>query len=294
MATSLQSIYSDFKYYFKSYQTFIRLTETKEENQWSEQWEGIVKTLFVNSEVPTSTRVLLVAAGHGLDEMKILEMILSQYPMTSVVVDVIEPVEEQLEIFKDNSPEVMTKYPNRLEFKWFVETFQGYMKIREENKSEEKFHLVVCLHGLYYFDDWADTLDIFYNLLVNGGTMATAIDSGDSECGRLFTKYREWEGDRTSLLTADDIISHLTKKGRLYQRFLRGGSVDVSSIFDKQSTEGNMILDFLVQRKDFRRKAPSPLFDKVMGFVRENSRKEGDKHLMSDDEIDILVTKSTK
>ncbi|XP_070559737.1 histamine N-methyltransferase-like isoform X1 [Ptychodera flava] len=184
-----------------------------------------------------------------------------------------------------------TEHPN-LTFTWFEDTFEGYMAQKQDNGDDHKFHFLVCLNGLHYFDDWACAVDQFYDLVLPGGVMTNTIDSGDSACGMLFTKYREWEGNPMNLLTAHDITSYMKRKGLNYQIYLREGAVDVAEVFDDKSAEGNMILDFLVQRKDFRKNARKELLKTVLDFVMEHSHEEKGKRFMSDDEIEIVVIKS--
>ncbi|XP_070559893.1 histamine N-methyltransferase-like isoform X2 [Ptychodera flava] len=119
-----------------------------------------------------------------------------------------------------------------------------------------------------------------------------AVAAGQGACGMLFTKYREWEGNPMNLLTAHDITSYMKRKGLNYQIYLREGAVDVAEVFDDKSAEGNMILDFLVQRKDFRKNARKELLKTVLDFVMEHSHEEKGKRFMSDDEIEIVVIKS--
>ncbi|XP_070557282.1 histamine N-methyltransferase-like [Ptychodera flava] len=183
------------------------------------------------------------------------------------------------------------EYP-QLTFKWFEDTFEGYMAQRQKDGQDHKFHLLVCINGLYHMDDWVCAMDTFYDLLLPGGAMTNAISSGESVCGKLIVKYRDWEGNRADLLTSHDIASYMKTKELNYHVYVREDAIDVSEVFDETSQEGNMMLDFLVQRQSFRKNGPEDVLTKVLDFVKENSREENGKHYMSDTEIEIVVIKS--
>ncbi|XP_070560864.1 histamine N-methyltransferase-like [Ptychodera flava] len=293
MASYLQSLYSDPDKYFEAFKVYQHRSIAMFDQQWKTEWETIIKGLSDRGVVQPDhdVRVLAVATGQGCREQKIIETLVKVVTASSFHVEIIEPVREQLEKFKADARNMTAKFPS-LSFEWFENTFEGYMAKRDKDGHDHKFHLLVCVHGLYHMDDWTCTVDRFYDLLLPGGAMTNAISSGESGCGKLIVKYRDWEGNRADLLTSHDIASYMKTKELNYHVYVREDAIDVSEVFDETSAEGNMVLDFLVQRKHFRKYSPEDLLTKVLDFVKENSREENGKHYMSDAEVEIVVIKS--
>ncbi|XP_002739048.1 histamine N-methyltransferase-like [Saccoglossus kowalevskii] len=287
MAENTQDVYEDNDYYFKMYNYFTSKSTEDSPNQWIKEWDTIVD-LIPNVEMSDSIYMLAVATGEGSLERQVIEMIFKHRPRVTLHVDVIEPAIDQINQFKVKSDEMKAKYP-KLTFGWFPLTWDGVRGKQEINNK--KYHLIVCVNGLYYMDDWAETINQFYNILASRGVMFITINSSESGCGNLFKNYASWEGRTTHLLTADNIIAHLRSTNVPYKRYIRKTTVDISEVFNGNSEGGNMLLDFLVQRKDFRKTAPEKLKKKVFGFIENNSKVVQGKTLITDDEIDLVVIK---
>ncbi|XP_070558514.1 histamine N-methyltransferase-like [Ptychodera flava] len=292
MASSLKNIYSDVEYYFKTFELYKQRLTTVFDEQWKAEWESIIKGLSERAVVKDKDdiRMLTVATGQGNSEQNVIEILVKLFPNSKLKVDVVEPAKIQLDKFRGSARDIATEHPN-VTFQWFEDTFEGYMAKRQENDYETKFHFLMCVHGVYYFEDWSWAVDQFYDLVLPGGVMINTIASGDSDCGKLFIKYREWEGNPTNLVISNDVTSYMKTKGLSYQMYMRRALNNITGVFEEKSTEGNVVLNFLVERRDFRVNAPKALLTKVLDFVTENSREEKGRRYMTCDEVDIVVVK---
>ncbi|XP_070558503.1 histamine N-methyltransferase-like [Ptychodera flava] len=292
MASSLESMYSDVEYYFKTFELYKQRVTTVFDEQWKAEWESIIKGLSERKVVKDKDdiRMLTVATGQGDSEKIIIEILVKLFPNSKLKVDVVEPAKIQLDKFKGTAREMTTEHPN-LTFQWFEDTFEGYMSKRQNNSYETKFHLLMCVHGMYYFDDWTFAVDQFYDLVLPGGVMTNTIGSGDSELGKLFIKYREWEGNPMNLVISNDVTSYMKAKGLSYQMYVRKCLYDITGVFEEKSAEGNVVLNVLVGRRDFRMNAPQDLLTKVLDFVMENSLEEKGGRYMTCDDVNIVLVK---
>nr|XP_006814692.1 PREDICTED: histamine N-methyltransferase-like [Saccoglossus kowalevskii] len=111
--------------------------------------------------------------------------------------------------------------------------------------------------------------------------------------GKLMKMYRKLEGCSQSLLTSDDLKSHLNRCSNVVfdQVVYREDPYDISDVFDESSNEGNLLLDFLVQRSGFRKCAPSDDQEKVLTFLKDNSVFENGKYWFRCDEEDVVAMK---
>ncbi|XP_070558306.1 histamine N-methyltransferase A-like [Ptychodera flava] len=303
MASSFKSIYCDMDYYFDAYRTISEKTKCPAEHEWMAHWESIIEILSKSIQPGDDIRMLAVAAGNGFFEQKIVKILANMFQTSSVSVEIVEPAKKQLDKFKTNAPDVTNTFPN-VSFKWFEDNFEEYMVKRQNNGCHHKFHLLLCINGIYYMEDWRSVIDQFYNLLMPAGIMVNSINSSKSARGILSTRYREWEevaGNQLTsdditqcalMLTSDDITNHLKTKGISYHGRPRERANDITDVFDEQSADGNMILDFIAQTKNFRQNAPKNLLQKVLDYLRKNSREESGRRLICDDEIDIVIIKS--
>ena len=87
-------------------------------------------------------------------------------------------------------------------------------------------------------------------------------------------KYAEKFGDRliNSMSRNNNVVDVARKKGWKY--FLCSGDfkrLDITSIFNSSSLEGNSLLDFLTYRKDFRQNENSETVEKMLKFWEEQS-----------------------
>ena len=66
---------------------------------------------------------------------------------------------------------------------------------------------------------------------------------------------------------------------------------DVTDVFDEQSTEGNLLLDFLTQTVNFREMADKQLVDETLALIKELTTVKDRKRLGDKKESLIIIYK---
>jgi len=289
--TEVKSIYEDMDYYFRSFNQFkAKVDIDKIMEQWHKQWPVITNKFQFDASSEEQIRMITIGSGEGDVECNIFPSLLKRHP--KVHVKVIEPSAESIELFKQTT-KLQEIHPG-LTIDWCCKTFEDYLEsMSDKEKLNEKFHLALSGHSLYYMEKWRAAVDDMFNLVKQGGILVITLCNGESSCGRLFQKYRIIGGSEMHTLTTSDIKAHLKASEKKLEAYPRILPVNIDSIIDDvASEEGSLLLDFIIQRSHFRDTAPPTLFDEVMAFIKSEMEVDtSGVHWLHADEEELVVMK---
>ncbi|XP_006814693.1 histamine N-methyltransferase-like [Saccoglossus kowalevskii] len=285
------SIYEDVNYYFKCFNIFLAKAKCEGADMWNRQWAGLLAQFQFNAD--EEIRMLTIGAGAGYRECLIIQHLLKRH--SSIHITVVEPAQKPIDEFKIKAAKITKEFPG-VSFEWHIQTFENYQKDHRvsDDVRDGSFHLVFAGHSLYYMDDWQYALDGMYSHVQSGGILVVTVIRGQAGAGRLAKMYRKLEGCSLNLQTSDDVKHQLKKTNSeqmIDQNMYREDAYDISDVFDESSVVGNLLLDFLIQRRDFRMSAPHGHLEKVLQFLRENSVQENGKYWFYSDEEDVVAKK---
>ncbi|XP_031560797.1 histamine N-methyltransferase-like [Actinia tenebrosa] len=150
-------------------------------------------------------------------------------------------------------------------------TFERY----KETKSDEiKFDVIHFIHSTSYVDV-KKTLGLCFEEELKPNGIITCFVVGKDllyDCCKM--QGHVWHGGHSTnecWLTADDIVAIADKCGWKYELFNQEYNVDVTDVFDENSIEGNLLLDFLTYVQEFRKTADKKKTKETLELIRESS-----------------------
>lgn len=235
---------------------------------------GVCKLLEEHSFNESPFRVLSVGSGEGGNDINLLEA-LSKIPPNegkamSMVNRVVEQNADRLAAFRAKAPNLRAHFKGRanVDFEWIPMTFQEYSS--QKRADDGKFDVVHFIHSIYYLG----VEDVLVHCCEKElGRQGILISITESEASPI-CKYAEKFGDRliNSMTRNNNVVDVAREKGWKY--FVCSGdfkSLDITSIFNSSSLEGNALLDFLTYRMSVRQNENSETVDKMLKFWEEES-----------------------
>ena len=96
--------------------------------------------------------------------------------------------------------------------------------------------------------------------------------------------FPDWHGtpdekNPESFETAEKMFEIAEKHGWKHEVYTHEYSIDVTEIFDTQSTEGNLLLDFITHTENFRGTADKNLLQETLALIEDLSTLKDGKRL---------------
>ncbi|XP_022103963.1 histamine N-methyltransferase-like [Acanthaster planci] len=256
-----------------------------------DQW---VETIFQQTVVPQlkgaldeqgELRVMGVGSGSGEMECKLFVKFLQHFPRINICA--VEPLQEQLVKYQALTKS-KTSDLRGVNFEWRQQTIEEYEKVEEPTK----FHFIVAVHSVYYFDNLEDSLMYLHSILEPGGVTVVVIMSDDSGYFRYWDHFRPFH-DKYNFISSADVRSILDRHTIPYSQQHQPSHVNITSCFDDASEEGSMVLDFLNHVTRFKESATEDLKQQVLERMAssECSETSGDEILLNNDCDTIIISK---
>ena len=235
---------------------------------------GVCKILEEHSFSKSPFRVLSVGSGEGGNDINLLDALSKIPPNDGVAMSMVNRVVEQnagrLAAFRAKAPNLRDHFKERanVDFEWIPMTFQEYSS--QKKADDDKFDVVHFIHSIYYLGV-EDALVHCYEKEL--GRQGMIISITESEASPI-CKYAEKFGDRliNSMSRNNNVVDVAKDKGWKY--FVCSGdlkTLDITSIFNSSSLEGNSLLDFLTYRMGVRQNENSETVEKMLKFWEEQS-----------------------
>jgi len=222
-------------------------------------------------------RVLGVGSGNGQTDLRILAAVAkaietSEKRRAVIRSTIIEPSTMITEFKTATSclPQPLADLAD-FSFEWHETTLQKF--IDSYNPEIACFELVHFVASLFYMDAETSLISC-YRRLVSGGAIFCILSAEDSFFPKLSRKLQGFVdlGSLKKLYTEVDFIDIAKRNNWKCEELSKAHyTVDISCCFDESSIEGNLLLDFLTHKQDFRVTADRMLYKDVMEFLNKES-----------------------
>ncbi|NWH56906.1 HNMT methyltransferase, partial [Geococcyx californianus] len=289
MASPMRSLLTDPARYLQSFRLF--LTNSSEHQCMQEFIETQLPAVIasIGNGKPT-INVLSVGGGAGEIDLLILSKVQARYPGVTINNDVIEPSADQISKYKARVAE--TSNLENIKFTWHEETAYEYEHRMNAEKKFKKWDFIHMIQMLYYVKDVPATIQYFHSLLEAQAKLLLIVVSGMSGWETLWKMYG-------SSLPVDDLCSYvssaklkriLDSAGLKYQMYELPSYMDITSCFIEGNKDGELLLDFLTETREFSKTAPPDLKRQVLEELRkpECSEKRDGKVLFNNN-LSVIV-----
>ena len=256
----------------------------------------IQKTLHLEQE-RASFNILSVGSGTGDMDLEILKIVKGELQKNQGC--------HQVKIF--NRAIELNKYPcdlykaviknlndEQTVFDVRQQKFEEYIK--EFTREEHKFDIIHFIHSIAYYDDIESILKhCIENELNDEGLLVFIVERPELYSRvvekQLFPEKHENLADEISKSSeiAEKICQVAEKHGWKHEVYTVDYSIDVTEIFDPQSTEGNLLLDFITHTENFRGTADKKLMQETIALIEDLSTLKDGKRLGEKKESLIFV-----
>lgn len=144
------------------------------------------------------------------------------------------------------------------EFDFCKQTFKEYQEGQKGCGESIKFDFVHFIHSIYHVDIEDALVYCFEEELHDHGILVCILSGHDLMYSITLKQNTKWHGkrkDKGIYDTAEKITRAAEDNGWKYDIHTQEYSIDVTEVFDENSTNGNLLLDFLTHTENFRETA---------------------------------------
>ncbi|XP_072018300.1 histamine N-methyltransferase-like [Amphiura filiformis] len=222
-------------------------------------------------------------------ELVFLNKLLLKFPKIHTCV--VEPCVNLLTQYQHNMKEKATN----LTFDWQNRTFEEFVKLQQEKSL--KYHFISACHSMYYVKNLNETLQSLYDMLALGGIILitiTADYAGTGKVCRILPSEDESPNTASSsphYRDSADIHDALRQLQIPYHIDTYKCHRMITRCFDeKESEEGNLVLDFLTHTFRFR-DTPKDLFQQVLACIKDCSVQRGNDWFFQSEHVCYFISK---
>ncbi|XP_002733185.1 histamine N-methyltransferase-like [Saccoglossus kowalevskii] len=249
-------------------------------------WRQDIETTlnkFLKTEPPQDIRVLSIGPGNGTMDEPLIDT-LSNMTTSKVVYCAIDPDSAYLQEFRELAASRSDDWKN-IEIEFRVESMEEYSDVWDKCEKKDKFNLIFASYVIYHFRDAKATLVKMNEMLENNGIMYFKIVSGG--WSKLMAYWNKFYYDssckinRHSPELVKSMILDVMPNAKL-QVLDRNADVDITECFEEGSENGKLMLDFLMQMKDFKSVASPERRDQLIQFLKDECcEAKGDRIMLS-------------
>ncbi|XP_070574871.1 histamine N-methyltransferase-like [Ptychodera flava] len=235
---------------------------------------------------PDVFHFLSIGSGNGQVDVTLLGHLSDAYP--KIEATIVEPSPSMNEAFKrlvGENPDSV----GSVTFCWHQMTVEEFLKIHDGRK----FHFIFMSGVISYLKDKEKVLIDSYWMLAENGTI-TVINLAKESWFYQFRDAERFPGLGIDSVPSSDVIAvfeSIPVKKTATQ--IIEGMMEITPIFDENSTLGSMMLDLMTHTCNFRESAHPTLVADVLRYASESKliTKEGDKLYMKNHRDVIFVHK---
>lgn len=231
------------------------------------QIPSILRSILNNSEAISQFNVLSVGCGDGAEDIKVLKIIHEElnnhpkYKNIKISMTAIEPNPLYCDAYKQAIKQLPGVIEERSSFDVRLMTFDDYTK----EKIQQAFDMVLFIHSLYYMDIEESLRYCLDKMLNDRGQVVALLD----ESGVLFSvDFNDEDEDDCS--PCEQVFKAVTQNNWRLTDFKGEYGLDCTTACENVSTEGNLLLDFLMQQIDFRVTAEKEQVEFVEKVLKES------------------------
>jgi len=181
------------------------------------------------------------------------------------------------------------------EFEICQQKFQEYKERQQRQETGSvKFDMVHLIHSIYYVDIEQTLIHCFEKELSEQGVFVCVIGCRNLRYWVSLKQSKRWHGkdsDSDNYETQEKIIKIANERGWKHEIYSQEYSIDVTEVFDEESTEGNLLLDFLTHTVNFRETADKQLVGETLALIKELTNVKDGKRFGDKKESLIIIYK---
>ena len=288
------------EYYYKCFEVLNNKTGAffKNVEIMRDHMPSMIQKLLHSVQERTTFNILSVGSGTGDIDLEILKIVKGELQRSQGC--------HQMKIF--NRAIEINKYPcdlykaaiknlndQQVDFDLRHQSFEEYAK--EFTMEQPKFDLIHFIHSIYYVDIEVVLKHCIENELQDNGLLVFMVERQDL-ISSVLEKQRlpDWYGtpdekNPESFETAEKMLEIAEKYDWKHEVYTHEYSMDVTEIFNPQSTEGNLLLDFITHAKNFRGTADEKLLQETLALIEDLSTLKDGKRLGETKESLIFIYK---
>ncbi|XP_002740501.1 histamine N-methyltransferase-like [Saccoglossus kowalevskii] len=286
MATTSDDLLNHMKEYHKSFQTVLNYGLKSRELRYKEDAIKTVHKLRLESCID-EVRVLSIGSGKGDVDLHFINALVYKY--TAIHYTVVEPATGPLDEFKRLIESNQERWRG-VKFSFHVQGINEYL---EGGGTSDKYDVILACHSFYCFRNAGNTLRYLYDMLSKDGMLLIRVDTDGG-----WLKYLNY---RNKFQLSRKHISGVEAKKLTYLQFPHGSIeilrntnvVTVTKCFDKDSKNGNRMLDFFTEVFNFRNARPPDEVEECLRYFRDECcYVKADEILIDVVEEDIIIWKN--
>ena len=178
---------------------------------------------------------------------------------------------------------------------------QGFEEYKERGAKEPeertRFDVIHFTHSIYYLDIKESLSHCIENELNANGSLFVMVGGPDLICLVLDKqRFPDWYGKSNgsvpeSYNAVEKILKFVEEGGWKHEVFSHEYPIDVTDVFDPESTEGNLLLDFLTHSKNFRGTADEEVVNETLALIKDLSTIKDGRHFGKLTEYLIFIYK---
>ena len=294
------------EHFLKRFHLFLKISKQHSENAQTLQryLPSIVPRAMSSFDTKQRSQfnILSVGSGGGEMDIEITNIILQEFQSkpewngVNISNQAIEPNEYLHQCYKKNIAQLDNP---RISFDVKLQTFEEYKESKAEKGS---FDIVHFIHSLYHVDVQDTLVHCMTNELNEKGHFVALLTSTDQSITLKIIMMLEqncpsWMTKLPGLKEKQELSTQLIKiaeqHGWKYEIYKPSSIVtlDVTEVFDEESVDGNLLLDFLTNTEDFRKKADESLQKCVLELAEEMTFVKDGKRLAEIHESLLFIYK---
>ena len=290
------------EYYYKSFDVLKKKTSEffKNVEIMRDHMPSMIQNLLHSVEDRTIFNILSVGSGTGDMDLEILKIVKDELQKSQGC--------HQMKIF--NRAIEINKYPcdlykaaiknlsdQQADFDLRHQSFEEYAE--EFTMEQPKFDLIHFIHSIYYVDIEAALKHCIENELQDNGRLVFIVAERPDLMSSVLEKQRfpDWDGtpgekNLAGFPSQKMLTFEIAEKyGWKHEVYTHEYSIDVTEIFDPQSTEGALLLDFITHTKNYRGTADKNLLQETLALIEDLSTLKDGKRLGEKKESLIFIYK---
>ena len=283
------------KHYLKSLNVFQKKSGEDEKNMeiLQDHMPPLIQRIIPERQ---QFNILSVGSGDGKLDMVILKIIKielekSQHGRHMKIFNrAIEPNEFSCSVYKAAIENLLSPLDDqRTVFKICQQTFEEHQKSK---KDTMKFDVVHFIHSIYFFDIEQTLFYCFEKELEDKGLFVCMVaENGDLIYWVLLKQMKEWASNCLDENTSQKLIHIANQNGWKHEVYTQEYTIDVTEVFDPQSTEGNLLLDFLTHTLNFRETADKQLVEETLALIKDLTYVKDGKRYGEKKESLVIISK---
>lgn len=234
-----------------------------------------------------SLNILSIGSGSGELDFEILKMIKAElqakgfdYDKMKIFNRAVEPNEHYIKTYETSIKRFQEELGKQVTFDLVKGTFEDYVK---NKRDVVKFDIIHLVRSIYYLDAEQGLRDCFEKELNQAGKVVLVLAGTEDLISHvhkmLWPNGKPMESEPFELQDVEKILKLAEKNGWKSDVFSLEYSLDVTEVPDETSVVGNLLLDFIAHKPNFRQTADKKQVDGTLELIKKKVELKDGKYL---------------